>query len=90
MGCVLALCQLVACRGWPWRPTLEATATQGGDGNEQASTQRALPGLAPDPSALQAAGMVSQHLGLWASSCLPPKPGVDPPLLAFHTLFVDF
>lgn len=61
-----------------------------GDGNGQGFAQRASPGPAPDPSTLQPARMVSQHPGLWASSSLPAKPGVDPPLLDFHTLFVDF
>lgn len=61
-----------------------------GDGNGQAFAWRASPGLSPDPSALQPAGMVSQHLALWAYSSLPAKPGVDPLLLDFHTLFVDF
>lgn len=60
------------------------------DGNGQAFAQRVSPGLAPDLSTLQPAGTVSQHLGLWASSSLPAKPSVDPLLLNFHTLFVDF
>lgn len=61
-----------------------------GDGNGQPSAQRASPGLALDLSIFQPARVISQHPGPWASSSLPAKPGVDPLLPRFHTLFVDF
>lgn len=70
----------------PWRQLVPRE----GDGNGQASAQRAPPGPALDLSVFQPARVISQHPGLWASSSLPAKPSVDPLLPRFHTLFVDF
>lgn len=92
-----AVCQLCASvPSWPRAggglcdPPRRRRVPREGDGNGQAFAQRAPPGLALDPSALQPAGMGSQHPDLWASSSLSAKPSVGPPLLNFHILFVDF
>lgn len=83
------LCQPCAGSGLGDLPRRQL-APREGDGNGQASAQRASPDLALDLSVFQAARVISQHLGLWASSSLLAKPSVDPPLPRFHTLFVDF